>query len=323
MFKAMARDEFSKPIKSLVGERASFHCSRCKLSTLSAALNNENKASKIGIVAHITAASELGPRFDEAISTDERISASNAIYLCENCASLIDKNDGVDFTVSEIKAWKEEHEEWTRTKLPSLHKSIELELLDLSVHLGSNEFPAVDIKILNGSSETTYFTKGRVTTIDRFIIPGDRHANYRPISWKYVVDVSPEVGGTVDFEMSQEVSPNEAERFALEIKGEFPHYGDPVALNLYQLKIELFQGESLKLTLPDVIVHIPRDGKVLALTRPPCSKESYLEFLSAMANKSRSVLDRLQQSIDDGTKLCCDHEVVDALIMFSNADRNV
>jgi len=192
--------------------------SKCKICTLSAALNNENKTSKIGVVAHITAASKLGPRFDVSISTEVRTSASNAIYLCENCASLIDKNNGIDFTVSEIKAWKEEHEEWTRTKLPMLHKVKNLQLLDVSAHLESHEFPAIDIKMLNGSAETVYLTKGKVTTVDRFIIPGDKHASYRPISWKYVVEVSPDIGGTVDFEMSQEILTNEAERFSIDIK---------------------------------------------------------------------------------------------------------
>ena len=317
----MARDDFSKRTKSLVSERASFHCSRCKLCTLSASKNNTDKSVNIGIVAHITAASDGGPRFDENMSVEERISDSNAIFLCENCASAIDKNKGVDFSVAEIKQWKEDHEEWTRANLSLSNSNPGLQLLDVCAHLESGEFPAIDIKMLNGHDRTVYFTKGKVTTLDRFIVPGDRHAAYEQIDWTYVVEVSPDKGGVVEFGLSQALAPNSAERFALAIKGEFPHYGDAVSLNLYQLRIELFEGEELRSTLPDVIVHIPRDGRVLALTRPPYSAEQYAEFLTSMAGKSREVLSRLTSSIEAGTKLCCDYEVADALMKFSQVDK--
>ena len=46
----------------------------------------------VGVAAHITAASQGGPRFDVNISEKERRSASNGIWLCQNCAKLIDSD---------------------------------------------------------------------------------------------------------------------------------------------------------------------------------------------------------------------------------------
>ena len=63
-----------------------------------------------GIAAHITAASPGGPRYDPAFSSDERREISNAIWLCSNCAKLID-SDIKHYTVELLRHWKSEAEE--------------------------------------------------------------------------------------------------------------------------------------------------------------------------------------------------------------------
>ena len=59
----------------------------------------------VGVAAHITAASVGGPRFDSALSDKDRIGAPNGIWLCQNCAKLID-SDVCRFTVSVLRGWK-------------------------------------------------------------------------------------------------------------------------------------------------------------------------------------------------------------------------
>ena len=59
----------------------------------------------MGIAAHITAASVGGPRFDDSISSDERKGIDNGIWLCQNCAKLID-NDEKKYTVELLNKWK-------------------------------------------------------------------------------------------------------------------------------------------------------------------------------------------------------------------------
>ena len=111
---AKNRDDFNKATIDALGKRAAFICSRpdCKISTLSPSQADDNKFIYIGKAAHITAASEGGPRYDESLSTEERKSITNGIFLCSNCAEMIDKNNGVDFSVETLKKWKEQHESW-------------------------------------------------------------------------------------------------------------------------------------------------------------------------------------------------------------------
>src|SRR5262249_44735682 len=54
---------------------------------------------------HITGASVGGPRFDEALQSDARRNAENAIWLCQTCAKLVD-NDPERFNVAKLQAWK-------------------------------------------------------------------------------------------------------------------------------------------------------------------------------------------------------------------------
>lgn len=52
----------------------------------------------MGKVAHITAAAVGGPRYMKELSEEDRKSITNAIFLCSNCADLIDKNKGIDYS---------------------------------------------------------------------------------------------------------------------------------------------------------------------------------------------------------------------------------
>ncbi len=63
------------------------------------------KAVNIGVAAHITAASVGGPRYASQLAPSDRSHASNAIWLCQNCAKLID-NDPSNYTVAKLNSWK-------------------------------------------------------------------------------------------------------------------------------------------------------------------------------------------------------------------------
>lgn len=59
----------------------------------------------IGVGAHITAASPGGPRYDLTLSSEQRESGENGIWLCQNCAKLID-SDPERYSVEVLRAWK-------------------------------------------------------------------------------------------------------------------------------------------------------------------------------------------------------------------------
>lgn len=111
------RDDFTKATIEILAKRVGYLCSNpnCRKPTVGA---NEigNKSTSIGVAAHITAASGGGPRYDDALTSDERRHIDNGIWLCSNCATLIDKDEN-RYTVAVLKKWKEDAEEESRKKL--------------------------------------------------------------------------------------------------------------------------------------------------------------------------------------------------------------
>lgn len=108
------RDNFPASVIEVLKKRAAYICSNpnCKKMTIAPSSSDNNKVIYIGRAAHISAASQNGPRYEPNISGEERSSINNAIFLCSNCADMIDDNGGIDFQASTIKKWKAEHEKW-------------------------------------------------------------------------------------------------------------------------------------------------------------------------------------------------------------------
>jgi hypothetical protein len=108
------RDEFFADLKDTLARRVGMRCSNpnCRKPT-SRPRDDPNKAVNIGVAAHITAASLGGPRYDETISSEERKSIENGIWLCQNCAKLVD-NDAERFTADILRRWKSLSEEAAR-----------------------------------------------------------------------------------------------------------------------------------------------------------------------------------------------------------------
>ena len=85
-----------------------YHCSNpvCVSSTLGPALN-EDGTINIGVGAHITAASPGGPRYDANMTSAERSSGANGIWLCQSCSKLIDSDEN-RYTVALLHQWKKD-----------------------------------------------------------------------------------------------------------------------------------------------------------------------------------------------------------------------
>jgi hypothetical protein len=125
------RDNFDKKTADALGKRASFLCSNpdCRCQTTAPSDADATGFIYIGAAAHITAAAAGGPRYDAGLTSEQRSDISNGIFLCRNCADMIDKNNGLDFPVETLKKWKTMHEDWVGS---NLNKSIQNSIVVVS-----------------------------------------------------------------------------------------------------------------------------------------------------------------------------------------------
>ena len=114
-----SRDDFPEHIKVKVAKRASYFCSNpdCRCITIAPSSEDSEKFIYIGEAGHIYPASRGGPRDDPSITSEQRKSIENAIFLCGSCANMIDKNNGLDYPVNILEEWKKSHEEWVKNNL--------------------------------------------------------------------------------------------------------------------------------------------------------------------------------------------------------------
>lgn len=104
------RDDFSRPTKDLLAKQAGHRCAHpsCGKPT-SGADESGTSAINIGVSAHITAASAGGPRYDPALTSEQRKDASNGIWLCQDHAHAIDADDS-GFSAEILRTWKRQAE---------------------------------------------------------------------------------------------------------------------------------------------------------------------------------------------------------------------
>ncbi|MFE3139673.1 hypothetical protein [Streptomyces scopuliridis] len=98
-------------MKDALASRVASRCSNpdCRAVTSGPKLQASG-AINLGVAAHITAASPGGPRYDPALTTTERSAEANGIWLCQNCAKLID-SDVERYNVTTLRQWKTEAEQ--------------------------------------------------------------------------------------------------------------------------------------------------------------------------------------------------------------------
>lgn len=114
----MHRDDFPQRVKDILEERVNSICSNpdCRNSTRGPNSSCMNKSINIGVAAHIRAASPKGPRYDPYMTPEERSSIYNGIWLCQNCAKLIDSEPN-KYTIELLHQWKEAAESFANRNI--------------------------------------------------------------------------------------------------------------------------------------------------------------------------------------------------------------
>lgn len=105
-----ARDEFTPATKRRLAQRAGYLCSHpeCRRPTIGADASGDGTIN-LGEAAHITAAAQGGPRYDPFLSSEERRSQANGIWMCALHAKEVD-SDEKEFTVERLREWKNKAE---------------------------------------------------------------------------------------------------------------------------------------------------------------------------------------------------------------------
>ena len=103
--KMSRRDDFPERVKRVLRERVAGVCSNPDCRTPTYGPKGADKSFHIGHVAHICAAAPGGPRYDERMTSEERRSFDNGIWVCSGCSPKID-GDPLSFSKELLREWK-------------------------------------------------------------------------------------------------------------------------------------------------------------------------------------------------------------------------
>jgi len=167
------KDDFPQAVRTAVARRASHHCSfrDCPQVTVGPSDEGPLSVATTGVAAHIHAASP-GPgarRYLATMSSDERKDISNAIWLCQTHATLIDRDD-VIYTADVLRSMKNEHEAACRQRqhTPTIASKPVPDL----IAIGPNVVFMGDFLGVEGgewSFQLEQFVDGDLHTLTRFI----------------------------------------------------------------------------------------------------------------------------------------------------------
>ncbi|WP_051959918.1 hypothetical protein [Sphingobacterium sp. ML3W] len=114
------RHNFTAKTIEILGKRVGLICSNPACSkTTSGPHTDAEKATIVGVAAHISAAAAGGPRYNATLDEKERKSAKNGIWLCVNCSTIIDKDPDA-YSATLLEGWKNEAEKRTDKQLKGI-----------------------------------------------------------------------------------------------------------------------------------------------------------------------------------------------------------
>lgn len=171
----MSRDDFSAKTKEILAKRVRYKCSNpnCSIITVGPQEGTVEAAMNIGIAAHITAASPGGPRYCASMTSAERSSIDNGIWLCSNCSIMIDRDEN-KYTVDLLHAWKNQAEKAASDEITGVKRSQKHELTSIRIFVKEwTKMPNIlKSSDLNTGMDIMFIETGGV------VKSGDRWINY-------------------------------------------------------------------------------------------------------------------------------------------------
>lgn len=172
------RDDFTKPTIDILAKRVGYLCSNpaCRKHTVGPN-EQDDKATLIGIAAHIKAASPRGPRYDFSMTETERKNINNGIWLCANCAMLIDK-DKTAFPIELLISWKESSENEMKDKILGKFEDRQSEI--------KNPFIEADLLWSHGGRFNRGFSEKNIEKFGGNVIPcGEHPIIFWDLEWNF------------------------------------------------------------------------------------------------------------------------------------------
>lgn len=99
------RDDFTQATAQHLARRVGFKCSNPDCRHPTSGPGADGGTVSLGVAAHISAASQGGPRFNEHLTNEGRRAAENGIWLCQQCSRLVDADDSA-YEVDDLIDWK-------------------------------------------------------------------------------------------------------------------------------------------------------------------------------------------------------------------------
>jgi hypothetical protein len=252
------RDEFPPLVKEIVAKRANQSCSNPDCHKVTSGPHSEDlKAVNLGVAAHITSAAEGGPRYNPSLTPQERSSISNAIWLCQNCAKLVD-NDTTKFPEQLLVIWKRRHEEFINEQIISGIKKEAttrapgiLNISAIHQHESSDELSCVlDIRVSNQGSSDLLINSVELKVIESIYKMPLGQAQF---SAMYDLDIGKlrECSSSQECQVAQILKPGEADRFGMVLSAPTLHYFAGWRLATYfKTNFGVTQGPEIEVWLP-------------------------------------------------------------------------
>jgi hypothetical protein len=165
------RGHFSKGVIETLMKRAGGLCSNpdCGRRTIGPSAAAPEKSDTVGVAAHIKGAQRGSARYDPEQNDEERHGIDNGIWLCSFCATLIDKNLGVDFPIETLRTWKIFSERSAREGLVRGAKSVKENCISTLIYINVPRLLHFDFLTQKRPSFPSIFQEG--IPRDRFIVP--------------------------------------------------------------------------------------------------------------------------------------------------------
>jgi hypothetical protein len=110
------KSEFDAQVRRRLADRAGHQCSICGTHTTGPSDDPTRVVNNVGVAAHVRGARPGSCRYDSAMSSDERSSIDNGIWLCQVCAKRID-NDAITWSLPKLFAAKFAAEQRAKDRL--------------------------------------------------------------------------------------------------------------------------------------------------------------------------------------------------------------